>query len=247
MEEITRPKVHFITFGTYPKYKNALDHLCKEAIESGYFDTISVYNQTHLNLNKEIFEIFIRTRGFGFWVWKPLIINSMINNLPIGDILIYADAGCGISVTPEAKDTYKYIIDMIINHPTHRIGLQMPHIEDKYTKEDIFQYLECTGNEYRETGQYAATIQFYQVTEDNRKFIKEWLDKCLADNLHFISDNPTRIPSPKIPSPFIDNRHDQSIRSVLLKKYGCFSIEDPWMAPYFPIMALRRRNPPPLI
>src|SRR5689334_19513736 len=43
--------------------------------------------------NKDILDA---ERGAGYWLWKPYIINKMINKLNEGDILIYSDAGVAL-------------------------------------------------------------------------------------------------------------------------------------------------------
>ena len=87
-------------------------------------------------------------------------------------------------------------------------------IEKHYTKMDIFYELECNIKEIQETPQYMATIVLIKKTKNTIDFIDRWIEYGTSKK-QLITD---RIGINKNSKEFIDNRHDQSIFSVLCKK-----------------------------
>lgn len=97
-------KKKFISFGNTSSerfYKN-ITRIIKEANDFEYFDEIIGFTEKDL-INDEDFwknnENFVITnpRGFGYWIWKPHIINKELEKMEEGDILIYADSSCEIN------------------------------------------------------------------------------------------------------------------------------------------------------
>ena len=103
---------------------------------------------------------------------------------------------------------------------------------------DLFDFMECNDDKYKLTPHYSASIQIYMNTEDNIKFIKEQLRIMSYDEYHYVTDQPSYIPNSEN---FKDYRHDQSILSLLYKKYGCATIEDHWNDYSRPIVTIRRK------
>lgn len=229
--------IHFCTFGNVPAYSRSINELCTEAIQSGYFNTITSYDQSIIPDEHKTF-IQNNPRGYGYWLWKVIIILEQMKNAKEGDIIIYADAGCGISTTNEAREKFKEWIESVKNHPTHRISFQMPHIEETWTKADLFKIMDCDTDEYKKTGQTIGGIQIYQVTQENVAFLNEVLQYMCMDNYHLITDAPSKIPNA---STFRDHRHDQSVLSLMFKKKGSHVYEDHWEDYAFPIVAIRRK------
>ena len=120
-------------------------------------------------------------------------------------------------------------------------------IEEQYTKMDIFYELECNIKKMQETPQYMATIVLIKKTENTIKFIDNWIKygtskKQLITDKASINNNSAS---------FIDNRHDQSIFSVLCKKNEFISFKDPsqfgkYRLSYFSKDELDRSDYPPI-
>jgi hypothetical protein len=102
--------IYFITFGGgYKKshskaspvnYHKAAARICKEAVSLNIFNKIYGITENYL-LNGDYWKkhgkfTLNNHRGFGYWLWKPYIINKLLEKLSEGDILIYADSGCGL-------------------------------------------------------------------------------------------------------------------------------------------------------
>jgi hypothetical protein len=155
------------------------------------------------------------------------------------DIVMYADAGCTININGK-KRLYEYF-DMV-EHSIHgMLSFQMPHIEQKWTKMDIFKHLDAY--EYQETKQLHATVFIIRKCEHSVDMVNKWYETCTHYDL--INDSPSH--SKNHPD-FSENRHDQSVWSIIRKKYGTVIIENDetyfvnWNEGYnYPIWAMRQR------
>lgn len=149
-------------------------------------------------------------RGRGYWFWKPAITNLLLEKGTIkdGDIVVWVDADSNIATrgTFLAQQNDKRGCDFLIQ----RDG----GCEYEWTKGDIFAEFGVTPDDaqYGRTAQPKAQTWVARINERSRMLLKHWED--LATNLHLISDEPSQSPnSPK----FRENRHDQSLISLLLK------------------------------
>jgi hypothetical protein len=229
--------IRLCIFGNIPAFQKSLELIYNEAVASRYFFSIDVYTQADIPKEHMNF-ILTHPRGYGYWIWKAYVILHMMNKYPEGDIILYADAGCGISTSPQARRVFKTWIDDVRKHPSHRLSFQMCFPEEDWTKGELFEYMDCNTDVYRKTGQHSASIQVYLNTPENKTFVQEYFRISTADNYHYVSDEPSRIPN--APS-FRDHRHDQSIVSILFKKHGSMRYEDHGNQPDYPISTIRRK------
>ena len=150
-------------------------------------------------------------RGAGYWLWKPYFINRVMQSANDEDWIIYSDSGMVYR-----KRIDKYIAELE-KKGIHFISRCTKFQEKQFTKRDVFIELGCDQPEYTDTLQRAASAIVLKNTENNRKFVGEWLDK--AQNYHWITDDSNRDGLPNY-NEFTDHRHDQSIFSLLCKKYN---------------------------
>ena len=149
-------------------------------------------------------EILITQRGFGFWAWKPFIIDLLLgNHTDANEVFIYADAGV------EVIDNLNYIVDRM-DQDVFLFGNMWD--ARHWTKGDIYKAIGVEPNESKQT---QASVIVLRNTEFSRKFISEWLFYCQIPQL--INDEPSI--EPNHPE-FRENRHDQAILHVLSEKYG---------------------------
>jgi hypothetical protein len=149
--------------------------------------------------------------GYGYWLWKPYIIKMCLAELNDGDILFYLDCDCLLHDNKQLISQYFDIIktDYIIGSLTN--------IEKYWTKMDIIQYLDITDNKYLETEQRQGGTNMFYVCDQVNNLVDEWYKT--ACNYNLIDDS---IIIKNIPS-FKNNRHDQSIFSLLSKKHNLYS------------------------
>lgn len=179
------------------------------------------------------------TRGYGFWTWKPWILKETIKNANYGDIIVYADAGCQIQNTPEAKARFQEYIAML-NDDKSWIRFQMHHhAENIWTTDATLKYFNMKDS----SGQYMATIHILRVCDNSLALADAWCD--IALNTELFTDNFNKQTTR---SDFKDHRHDQSVFSVLCKilpyKDMILSIDDLTNPPTSvePFISARLRN-----
>ena len=254
----------FLTFGGGTDgYRHRTKVLSIQAFDFGEFDKIIGITDIELK-NMDFWNHhgkFVETnkRGFGYWLWKPYLIKSCLENMQENDILLYIDSGC--SLNKEGMERFNEYIDIVNNSEFGMISFQMPHLEKSYTKRIVFDYFKEHLDELKnpkfthltksnfdeligETGQCVGGIQIICKNDHSKKFVDLWYK--LASNYNLINDSIYIQEHPE----FKDHRHDQSIYSVLSKTLGTVKILDEtffhpdWQTKgiKYPIWATRIRN-----
>ena len=186
----------------------------KSALEIGKVDEYYSYgpNDIDKNFREKNKDILSRKRGNGYWLWKPyFILKTLKEKLNDGDYLIYTDAG--ILYT---NSTHK-IINFLNEQNSEMWMIRLNYLEKRYTKRDAFILLGADLPFYTDTNQYMAGIQVYKKSKFTEKFLEEVL--YYSQDKRIITDDANTL-GLKNYKEFIDNRHDQSILSILIKKYN---------------------------
>ena len=235
---------HFITYGN-EKFTESKRRICKEAEECGWFDSITIYEPKDLekefqNKYKDVLKL---PRGGGYWIWRPYILLKKLNEMNENDYLIYVDAGCTINKKGQQR-FYEYL-KLLDDSDEGIISFQMPHKEKYYTTKEIFNYFNVLHNpNITNTSQIIGGVLlmkknnklmekihlFYQVIENNKLLFTDFYNK---------NQEPY----------FIDNRHDQSIFSVIRKLGNPILLKDEtWFhfgdekSLHYPFWATRKRR-----
>jgi len=209
----------FMTFGSGKAYENNLSRIRKQAEDMNVFDRILTYNRKYLMEMPDFWEknakfIDESQRGYGYWIWKPYLIHYVMENImKPGDILVYCD--CGSTLYSTGKSRLFSYFSHAINARNGILGFELSYPEKKYTKADVFEKLDCKNLE--DTKQIMATAIILCKKEGTHEIIKKWYETCVSDNYRYVDDNPSSTPNSDI---FIENRHDQSIYSLVLKMDG---------------------------
>ena len=244
----------FITFGgPAENYHSAVNRICREASEFEVFDEIIGYTEKDLMSDTSFWgkhQHFIESntsRGFGCWLWKPYLTKKTLDRMNENDILVYADAGCFMN--KEGKPRLLEYFEML-KEPKHEIGnisFQMDHLDELFTKMDIFEQYHATNDPtIVKTGQLVGGIYVLRKCRHTIELIDTWYDGCCQ--YHLVDDSTGKLPN--FPT-FHATRNDQSIFSVLRKKYGTISLSDEtmmWFPPNgaivgktYPIWAIRKK------
>ena len=93
---------------------------------------------------------------------------------------------------------------------------ELPFLEKQYTKRDAFVLMECDSERYSNSNQILASFSLWKKSDFTLKFVNDWLQ--YAQNERIITDIKNDCGFPDFDE-FIDHRHDQSIFSLLSKKY----------------------------
>jgi hypothetical protein len=240
--------IHLITYGDL-KFEKARLRLVKQAHDFGTFKTIKGYSPENLTpsfVNKYR-DILGMPRGGGYWIWKLDIIKQTMSQINENDFIVYLDSGCNLN-KKGLKRFHEYI-NLFNNNDYGILSFQMTHLaEKKWTTQQIFNYFDIDeNNSIKETGQYHNTVTIMRKNNHLRKYIEEF-EKCLEFDKWLITDKYNRMN--KNPY-FNDNRHDQSISSIIRKKIGSIVIEgdESWFPPFgqgksldYPFWATRSRS-----
>jgi len=243
-------EIYFISYGD-DKYRLSKQRLKQEAINSGFFDVVNVYGR------QDISEEFLKKtrpyidmpRGGGYWLWKSFFLKKTLEEISEGDYCVYVDAGCSVNQYGiERLNFYKNLLN-----DDGILSFQMGEgaTEEKFTTSAIFNQIGIEENsEIRKSGQIIATILIFKKCEKSIKLIDDYYN--LAINYTSLFSDEYNMMNNS--SNFVDNRHDQSILSVMRKKYGSICINDEtyadtaegWQDLYYnkkiPFLATRIRN-----
>ena len=184
------------------------------AINVGKVDEYYCYKPDDIDVNFKSMnkDILSRERGNGYWLWKPyFILKTFREKLNKGDYIIYTDSA--VLYLDKAEKMINFMISK-----NEEMWLFTTHcLEKHFSKRDAFILLDADTYIYTDTFQYMATIQIYKKS----KFTENFLEKLLhySTDKRIITDEPNTQGLPNYEG-FIDNRHDQTILSILAKKFS---------------------------
>jgi hypothetical protein len=167
------------------------------------------YRKKHLS-------IFSQTRGDGYWLWKPYIIERELLRLPAGSFLLYCDSAC------EVINSLNPLFELAKNARCGVVCFELPYPEKQYTKREVFDVLNMDILEHGETPQRLASYICFRVCSESIAFVKRWKELCEVPLL--LTDLPSRNSEC---SEFIEHRHDQSLFSMLTKNFSIPAFTDP--------------------
>ncbi len=210
----------FITYGDQ-KFKKSRNRLIKEAQKFG-FDYTKAYSK------KDLTDEFIQltspvinySRGGGYWIWKAFILKDIFTKMKVGDVVVYLDAGCKINL--EGRLRYLEYLEILDKNN----GFLAFHLEEcfeyMYTNQNTFNFFGVQNDSKIYNSQmYVGGVLMFKKNDTTIKFIDEFyfiatnFPQLFSDNNSFSFDNR-----------YVEHRHDQSILSLLRKKYSVDSIPD---------------------
>ena len=185
----------------------------------GGFDRVINYGPKNISkvFRKKNSEIFDCRRGGGYWIWKPYIILKTLKKVEYGDIIFYCDSGALFI------DDVKPLIDIALNKQDV-VCFNVGYKEKNYTKRDAFVLMDCDTEIYSETDQRLSGFILVKKTNLSINFFEEFLNFSLDRRIISDDDN---VLGHKNYRGFIENRHDQTIFSLLTKKYKLKCYRDP--------------------
>ena len=152
-------------------------------------------------------DILNAPRGGGYWLWKSYFINRVLDECKESDWVVYTDSTLYFN-----RNLQEYI-DKYIEQDIKFAVQETKFLERQFTKVDILEALDCNDDRYASTKQLAATVIIIKNCKENREIVAEWLK--YSQNKKLITDD---IIKPNCDE-FIENRHDQSILSLICKKH----------------------------
>jgi hypothetical protein len=209
----------FITFGAGGQnYYDAIERLKNQASNLNIFDKIIAYTDKDLINDTEFWSqhsnfILSNSRGFGYWLWKSYIIKKTMETLNNDDILLYLDCGCELSI--KKKDKIIHFFELVKTE--YIIGTHVC-IEREWNKMDLILKLNMLNDTYLNTKQNQAGALLFKICDNTRDLVNKWYE--LSSDYHNIDDTPS---ISKNLACFKEHRHDQSLFSLLTKKYNLYS------------------------
>ena len=153
-------------------------------------------------------------RGGGYWLWKPYLINKVLNLINENDIIFYLDS------------QYYFLENfttLYINHMLNNDILiwknkpnDLIYYMKNWCKMDVIDKYNIYDKVFKENIEdcWAGAI-IIRKTNNMQKYMKEWLDMCCI--YEDITDSPSIL---KNSNQFKDHRHDQSLLSIIVNKYN---------------------------
>ena len=213
------PQTHFITFGSHGNFIDAANRLGAQVKASGLFNTITIVTGDDLKRDVTFWQThksFIESnpRGYGYWIWKSYIIKQQMDKGKDGDLLLYLDCGCELDIYE--KD---YLLECFEAAKKDLfVGTVVGCVEKHWTKMDLILKLDMKDDPSLDTHQRQGGVLLFLVCDKTRDFVNQWYS--LQCEYHLVDNSPSL--APNYPN-FAEHRHDQSILSLLSKKYNIFS------------------------
>jgi hypothetical protein len=185
------------------------------------FDNVFSYNKSNLpqDFCEKNSKILNQDRGAGYWLWKPYVIKMALEQINNDDILFYSDSG--ITFIKPLDDIIE--IMEFTDNKLLLFELEDFHPNKRWTKRDTFHYMGLDEEPYLSSPQILASYILMKKNDFVVSFIDEWLS--YSEDYRLITDSPNECGLNNYPE-FYDHRHDQSILSLLGRKYNIKNIPD---------------------
>ena len=192
----------------------------RSGLKAGLFDKVISYSPKDIEPDffKKNIKILNQKKGNGYWLRKPYFIKKTLDALSFGDFLFYCDSG---SYFIRAIDP---LINILTKNGQDLMVFKMMNIERVWTKRDAFILMGCDDTKYSESGQRLASFSLWKKSKFTMDFINEFL--FFAQDERIITDIENQCGYLNYPG-FKEHRHDQSIFSLLTKKYNLPAYRDP--------------------
>ena len=186
---------------------------CRTGLSLGGFDMCVMFGPDSLDpvFYTQHQHILEKPRGAGYWMWKPYVIWNTLQYVAEGDFVMYSDVGVDF-IQPISP-----LIDIILKTNQSVLPFRIPFREHSYTKRDTFILLDADNGVYNTTWQRCASFVVLRNDQYARRFVSQWMTYSM--DARAITDQDNVLGEANYPD-FIDHRHDQSIFSLLSKKWG---------------------------
>jgi hypothetical protein len=162
----------------------------------------------HLQYRKE--QNDVSAKGGGYWIHKVLLLRYQMNRYKDNDIILWVDND---RLDFFAQGTFKTVLEAMDKRKADFVVETQAATEYSYTKEDVMVAFNAT-EEMRTSLQVNANALLVRNSPKMRRFLDATIE-CASD-WHMISDEASFFPNHP---DFQDHRHDQSIISMMVKKF----------------------------
>jgi hypothetical protein len=203
------------TFGDGIKFKP--DGLVSEAHRSGYFDAVHPFTLHSLQEDEAWWsnnKSFVENtdRGCGFLCWKAHLARRVMDKYDDGSIVTWCDAGNAIDMH-RGMEVYETLYAPLLSGEVDFVVFRLVHLEVKWSKQDLINYVDIDPEST--TPYQIGTNKFLLICNSRtRQFIREY--ERVSQQHHLI--DLRKSVAPEHPT-FTENRAEQSIFSLLLKRF----------------------------
>ncbi|MCJ8314183.1 MAG: hypothetical protein MJK11_14610 [Pseudomonadales bacterium] len=221
----------FITYGdnNYLKQKKIAVWMARVL---GGFDKVITYGPEDIedSFRDANSEIMNNKYGGGYWLWKPYLIMKTLQKMSDGDCLFYSDA-CSYFIR-----NVNPLIKLLDVHNQDVIGFELPLLEMQWTSPSVFELMNVEKS-FGDKNQLSASFYLIRKSDFSVKFFSDLL---------VYSRNPRCIIGPvkacETRNEFIEHRYDQSVFSLLYRKYNLIGCKDPTQYNKYPEGYIRPKH-----
>jgi hypothetical protein len=221
---MNKQKIYFITYGT-KDYRLSSKHLIKMAKKASLFEDCINYDFNSLSSDfKSLYQdILSHQKGDGYWVWKHEIIMRTLDEIKDNDLVVYCDAGSSFNFY--ASERFMEYVSMLNNSEfgNFRIETQKQFLEKHFTVKELMDYFQIPmDSTISNSTQFEAGHMIFKKNTHTKNYFQVYKELLTIDPL-LITDEYNSLQKEHS---FVSSRHDQSIFSLISKKYGSISIEN---------------------
>lgn len=211
---------HLITYAT-DRYLYASSTLLVTAAIAGAFDRVRLYGPEDLDplYRRRNERILSQSKGAGYWIYKPYILLHYLYNIARpGDVVCYLDSIYFFA------GSFRNVLDRITSNSV-RVGLLQGNnrpglesysfLEVRFTKRDAFLILDADNEGIKASEQYWSGLVAVESSFTSIQFLSAW--HTFVQDERAVSDESSVLQEED--EAFIEHRHDQSICSLLAKKW----------------------------
>jgi hypothetical protein len=214
------PRIHFVSFAT-PSFRPRQWMLERSAKWLGKADVIHSWNPARLaadGFTTRHADLFPGSKGYGWYAWKPYIIQQALRSADDGDLIIYQDVGRREPIL--VRHRLSFWLDYLNEHQQECVpGVLIPWWGPNrlWTKQQTLAELDMDEPRFRDCPQVQASWSVWRKCPESIEFIKEWTD--LSTRRSLIGGELSEGLEGECPG-FVEHRWDQSLLTLLTWKNG---------------------------
>jgi len=184
----------------------------KSIFEFGEDDLTGEFWEQHASKMMQV-RVGMPSRRYGYYACKAYFVEKALKSIPEGDVLLYVDSGCELNKNGLEK-LNQYYEECLENNAVF-FSLDLPEIQ--WTKMDTYRRIVGEDNDYMLTRQIISGIFLLKHNSLMLEIVEKWKNLCIEDGGKYLDDSASELDNHEI---FIENRHDQSILSLLMKVHS---------------------------
>jgi hypothetical protein len=188
----------------------------------GGFDTAHQYRMSDIGpefmaKNAHILNL---SRGAGYWMWKYYFFDRLLtdDSIPEGSYIFYSDSGSHF------VDSVDHLIEVLERDQQSIQVYRQNHASYIWTKRDMFILMDADREPFLTSCQRVGGWMLAKKDDFSRKFFAECLH--YSQDFRIITDAGNQLGQPNYPG-FRDHRHDESLITIMAKKYELFPYRNP--------------------